>query len=374
MLRGIMERVKSHPEEAMMSADDDDSHSLMLKKHIMNMKFSNCLPLHILVTIHFNVSIEVFQSVIQAFPAAVSLRRGPGEQTPLGILWDKHRQQKIPFADQKSHTGKLSRLLLKRMITPSADAIAIACSLPVDLVRKHVMPYLGDPLTMPEVKGFTLLHKMVASSENMVPSDVISNLLDVVPAMASCGAICEEYLGYLPLHSACSGKGNRPRLNIIRKLIDIYPEALTTKAWVKNITPLHNACKAVQSVEIIETLIEAGSGALLMGDYGNRTPIFWALSFRRDYAMLLALSCPEALSIPSDSDYLNLPLHVVCSRHNNPVIGRNYACTDMILFIYHQFPDAVTIHNAQGFTPREIVERGNHPEKMRILRVFDNAE
>uniref|UniRef100_A0A7S2LDI9 Uncharacterized protein n=1 Tax=Leptocylindrus danicus TaxID=163516 RepID=A0A7S2LDI9_9STRA len=86
MLRGIMERVKSHPEEAMMSADDDDSLSLLAEKHIMNAKFSNCLPLHILVTILFDVTVKVFQSVIQAFPAAVSLRRGPGRQTPLGIL------------------------------------------------------------------------------------------------------------------------------------------------------------------------------------------------------------------------------------------------------------------------------------------------
>ena len=92
--------------------------------------------------------------------------------------------------------------------------------------------------------------------------------------------------------------------------------------------------------------------------------------------MLLASSCPEALSIPSVSSHSNLPLHVVCSEHN-PICGRKYepyACADMILFIYYQFPDAVAISNAQGFTPREIVERENHPEKMRILRIFDNAE
>ena len=88
---------------------------------------------------------------------------------------------------------------------------------------------------------------------------------------------------------------------------------------------------------------------------------------------MLIEASPEALSIASDSDYSNLPLHVVCSRQN-PIFGRNYACADMILFIYYQFPDAIAIHNAQGFTPREIVERENHPEKMKILRVFDTEE
>ena len=104
--------------------------------------------------------IQIFNDLIQAFPAAVSsqwLKESELIITPLGLLLETHGE-----IDPESHVGKVARLLMERMITPSSDAITNAIKfLFAAIVAGHVKTFLGDPLSELDLHGHTILSHLL---------------------------------------------------------------------------------------------------------------------------------------------------------------------------------------------------------------------
>mmetsp|Transcript_21842 Transcript_21842/g.32711 ORF Transcript_21842/g.32711 Transcript_21842/m.32711 type:complete len:492 (-) Transcript_21842:46-1521(-) len=387
----IRERVRSHPEEVRAKTE----------KH----RFDKFL-LHVAVRYPRNFPIDLFDELIRAFPAAVSTHINEGI-SPLGLLVGKHDE-----ICPESNSGKMARLLLERMITPPSSEIANAMNiLPCDIVKRHVLPYLGDPVAQLDSFGSNLLARLLGRrrKHNFMADDMIHRILDAVPISANPAPPMPGQgppKGLLPLHMACVYECP---VDIIQKLIEAYPGALHAESiigrtalhicaegdhsMIRHViqsdptvlsiqdeagkTPLHIIC-AKGEPSVIRHAIQSNPGALSIQDEAGRTPlncafanVFGGRPCKIDAACIRLISQlnPQSLAIP-DLLIGDLPLHTACVRSH---FGHYDLSVDGFAALVDGYRDAITTINLNGTTPREYIEPGWHPQTEQILQIFDSV-
>ena len=201
--------------------------------------------------------------------------------------------------------------------------------------------YDAEPncLTLQDNLGWTALHHLCSLSTDC--DDLIMYLLEVNPNLAKI----KTKKGDTALHVAAD---TNPSALVAQKLVELYPDAITARNDY-GYTPLHVACKAVESTApFIRILLEADSDVLTMRTNSEEMPIH--LICRQNQVS------PEVLGvflekIPSDND-VDLrrsghnPLHEAC-LYRLPL--------ELIELICEQKPSWATAKNLQGQTPLHLV-------------------
>eukprot|EP00541_Cyclophora_tenuis_P013798 CAMPEP_0116565438 /NCGR_PEP_ID=MMETSP0397-20121206/13899_1 /TAXON_ID=216820 /ORGANISM="Cyclophora tenuis, Strain ECT3854" /LENGTH=679 /DNA_ID=CAMNT_0004092213 /DNA_START=44 /DNA_END=2083 /DNA_ORIENTATION=- len=153
----------------------------------------------------------------------------------------------------------------------------------------------------------------------------------------------------LPLHHALL---NKAPLDVIRSLVVQNPNALV-RCDSFGMTPLHVACQAGLSLEIVELLVSSSSTTTT-----TTTPTTRSNTVEED---------EESVPVQRSAEWLDscgrTPLHLACASH---ALRMN-----VIQYLLQQAPDAATCVDAKGFLPADYV--GPHPHQKRILRDLDRG-
>eukprot|EP00814_Leptocylindrus_danicus_P019924 CAMPEP_0116046248 /NCGR_PEP_ID=MMETSP0321-20121206/28154_1 /TAXON_ID=163516 /ORGANISM="Leptocylindrus danicus var. danicus, Strain B650" /LENGTH=337 /DNA_ID=CAMNT_0003527843 /DNA_START=104 /DNA_END=1117 /DNA_ORIENTATION=- len=214
-----------------------------------------------------------------------------------------------------------------------------------------------DP-TYLKVKGFTPLHfacyhgdkiskQVIQKLIEMNPGALTTNTSELgTPLLIACG-ICDYVVApfevvelilnsareavsmtlrnsILPLHMAVFSGAST---NILRLLLDAFPESLSKSCLATNSLPLHLACMRNSSLATIQLLVERYPVALATGDVED-----------------------------------SVPLHHACFCKTLPI--------DTVEYLVHQYPEAKLAANRGTLLPVQMVPL-DHPHRNEILQLLE---
>ena len=110
--------------------------------------------------------------------------------------------------------------LLERCVGTTSIYSANSIGLSTDLLRREVVPFVGNPIRMRGGigwnRGSTALHLAMTADKH---GEIVRLLLDAEPMVA---AVKSTWNHFTPLHMACS---SRTSVSVVRLLISKYPQA-----------------------------------------------------------------------------------------------------------------------------------------------------
>jgi hypothetical protein len=150
----------------------------------------------------------------------------------------------------------------------------------------------------------------------------------------------------LPLHVVCSafstGGGS---LEIIKFLVELYPESVKMHHTYQGDLPLHFACRGKAPVEVIQYLLKQWPESLKIRDgKDDHTPLQVACCCGASFDVVRYLfeRWPESIHIGRSIPSYDLPLHCACK--NGSPLG-------VIPFLVNQWPMAVHCAGSDGLLP-----------------------
>lgn len=355
--KAIMNRLITNPEDARHNLTGGDASK---KEKMTILQYLMCRYEEDFEDMPLGVAIEL----MKAYPGAVSVQQPSNGATPLhaalgGVLW----------SETHSVGGTVVRKLMQRMITPSASIIMEATGLPYDVVKRHVVPFLGDPLTFEDGEGCTLIHALLV--QDKLPIDMIKTMIVAVPKVTSHvfrgDAMELGFSNFTPLHLACvRGVHIESSYEVIKLLVQTFPEALEMKDS-KGLTPLHRCCYSKNaSVDVIDLLSSKYPDALSLRDDDFCTPLMSGVlaGASMEVIQYLARACPESLHMRESHG--RLPLHAACAS-----TASSYS---VFRHIVESFPDGVTSPDAMGCLPLHYACVKSRPIEMIVSLVRYNAD
>jgi len=197
--------------------------------------------------------------------------------------------------------------------------------------------------------GRTPLHVLLYRGNP--PLCIVETLIEYAPEVLKI----ENKCGGLPIHRGCC---NGSSLDIIRAMVNGYPESVTMAAYAGSFTqnstkngflPLHLACYNKVSLEILNFLIKCYPKGIEQKDKKGKTPLF--ILKETKYAMQKDASG-------------KLPLHHACKN--------NYSA-DLISLLIQAYPKSINVKDRRGRKPgyyypsanctkdiMELLQGGNH--------------
>lgn len=176
-------------------------------------------------------------------------------------------------------------------------------------------------------QGRTPLHVILYRGNP--PLGIIETLIEYAPEVLKI----ENKCGGLPIHRACC---NGSSLDIIRAMVNGYPESVTMAAYGESSTPkntkngflpLHLACYNEASLEILNFLIECHPKGIEEKDKKEKTPLL--ILKETKYAM------------QKDANG-KLPLHLAC---------KNVYSANLIHLLIQAYPKSINVKDKRGRKP-----------------------
>uniref|UniRef100_A0A7S2A3H2 Ankyrin repeat protein n=1 Tax=Ditylum brightwellii TaxID=49249 RepID=A0A7S2A3H2_9STRA len=150
----------------------------------------------------------------------------------------------------------------------SSLPLHIACynNRPMDVILELFTAF-PDAIFAKDKSGATPIHYFCSRHSFVIPSISREEYIFVQNAQA---ARVKDLYGLLPLHVACSN--NKP-IEVIRSLVDVYPEAVMTQDDSGD-TPLHSICRQSSfNHDTARLLIDMGDSVVFIKDSKGRTPL-----------------------------------------------------------------------------------------------------
>ena len=200
----------------------------------------------------------------------------------------------------------------------------------------------------------------LACHNQYCPSSIVSLLIEKhqhalkhfahVGNLFSCGDY-DHFIKGLPLHYYVARESN-VYIDMIRMLVDAYPQSLFDTDDDVRFTPLHamlnNPNANVNNLEIIKYLLEVEPSLIREVDDFGRPPFLVACCNKDisvDTIQFLYNTYPEAIRIPEVNGYL--PIHEVC---HNRELGE-VASMDILRFMLNIDPTLVREMGDEGCLP-----------------------
>lgn len=133
-------------------------------------------------------------------------------------------------------------------------------------------------------------------------------------------------LRYLPLHYACIVKAP---IDVMRALLEVYPEAASVECQEYDMLPLHLACQHGTNPSVIQALLESNRGAASVSDA-----------------------------------YDLLPLHLACTQGASDIA---------IEALVEAYPQAVQAVDRNGHTPKVYAETVVHPHSKKVIQLLKHS-
>jgi hypothetical protein len=166
----------------------------------------------------------------------------------------------------------------------------------------------------------------------------------------------------LPIHEVCANP--EAPFELVKALVDSYPESLTMKESAYERLPLHIACRKHAKTEVVGLILERYLDGSLVPDTLGRIPLHYALSNGAEdeiVDLLLSRSPNSARGFDRRGWY---PLHVACS------VGASAKVVEKILQCY---PEACLIQTHKGTSVERCMDShqaANKPEIYELLRYY----
>jgi ankyrin repeat protein len=264
------------------------------------------LPLHL--ACENNLSIDNIKYLIENYPDGIKEKKMNGS-LPLHLacestnsldvikllisfypssIYERNIDGKLPFY-YTSCPKRRSFSIKQRLVQPSFDVLKFFLEIDPTLVQEKIESDLP------------LLHW--ACSRN-APLDVLKVILDAYPDAIQ---ICDSQKGYLPLHFACFYKSS---LEILQFLIKVYPESIQQTDKLGKL-PLHLSCSNTTSLsnaysntsDSIQFLYSLYKDGAFVTDIFGKVPA----QYLREYTSLsLSSSSSSSLSSSSSSSLLDI--------------------------------------------------------------------
>ena len=169
----------------------------------------------------------------------------------------------------------------------------------------------------------------------------------------------KEVSDVLPLHHVCS-RDDAP-LQLIQRLVLMYPKSIDKKESSLRRTCLHIALLKCLPDEIISFLIEANPDATKMQDRLGRVPLHYAFSNLRSSDILTALIhiFPQCVRAPDKKSGWT-PLHIAVTTNVHP---------DVIRLMINVCPESVLMRMNSGSTVVELAEESEFQNKTEIIDI-----
>ena len=225
-----------------------------------------------------------------------------------------------------------------------------------EIIERHVLTHHDHRVN--DYKFFVLACKNERVTEGM-----IRYLLEYFPAAASAtyndgwatrNRQCSGHLGYLPLHSVCGKKS--VTLNIVQLLIEAAPDSVRQQEKF-GLMPVHKICDnrdvdETTAIEILKLLIEKYPEAVQhIGGIGNYLPIHLAsIQHSPEFCRVLIEAYPGSERMAGGC-FSQLPLHLACA--NNTVATVEY--------LYQLYPDAINHASRDRAYLIDAAMQGNNP-------------
>ena len=166
----------------------------------------------------------------------------------------------------------------------------------------------------------------------------------------------------LPLH-ACLARPN-PCLDLLEKIVAIYPGALTVREGRHGRGPLHLAClKRLASVPVARYICKIQPECLLQQDDQGNTPLHYACQYAPETVCRVLLQAgPRACQIPNHRGLL--PIHLLCSWDNQQSLQ---FFRDML----HSYPACVTVADRNERLPLHSACDSQEPRQDVIALLVD---
>ena len=234
-LHQILSKVEAYPFELVKLVVD-------LFPDAVKMKVANqeCFPLH-LACLSANVDVETVRLLIEHFPEALQ-SPGPSKRLPLHLA---------------CATDGIQPSVVQTLLSAYPEAVSKRDK--TDSLPLHLACFLGSRL------------------------DVVKLLLESYPGAAST----TRNKGKLPLHICCESP--RASIEVVRELVQAYPEGIQARSDTSSSIPLHVACRSRAPVSVIEFLIKEYPKSLSIEDSEGNTALEIAMkdgSSRRTVALL----------------------------------------------------------------------------------------
>ena len=172
----------------------------------------------------------------------------------------------------------------------------------------------------------------------------------------------EHESSMLPLHVACARR--HTPLNVVRAIVETYPEALSTKETAFKRLPLHVACQFGEGPDVINYLVRENRSSVLEPDSLGRLPIHYACSNGSAPAVIkILLEANPASALYADYNGW-LPIHVALN------FG---ASTTAIKELIDACPASVAVRTTKGSTTVSLAHKLSTKNKEEVLRLLTDA-
>lgn len=302
------------------------------------------LPLH--YAARCTESIEMIQYLLQANPSGTKVK-GESDLVPLQCaIYNQHPPSQFE--------------IVKKLLKADVEA------------AKTINP-----------DGDTALHLAVELECNI---NVLRLLIQAYPEAATIA----NDVGMLPLHTACFRKRN-DLVQIVEELLAVYPDAVHTENG-ESLLPAHIAAQH-SNVEVLKLLLDAyPEAACIVASDGSGTPLHRAIEGRNEAAVTyLCSTYPACIKIPDAQGYLplhvatgtdnirilscvhsfypqaitcfsgdgKLPLHFFAVEEYDENVSENDGAADILRFLIKKYPESVDIPDANGNTPFSLCRTEN---------------
>jgi ankyrin repeat protein len=284
------------------------------------------LPLHAALGRRPGKSPSVIEFLIKRYPKALTIENKNG-QLPLHLACARETPVQVIQCMVKQYNASIVARDIKGKLP-----IEIACrrQAPADIMESIVADAWGDdwpPLHFACIHHASLdaihyLRTMLIQQQTMRLRGVRKNGDNIVNDEDDWGEPAAQAAGrdrLLPLHCACRA-GNATNVSVIDFLYNHYPHGIKSRDNAKGELPLHCACRSKAGLDIITSLVQKNSDALLVPDAMGYLPLH--LSILHDAApetiFFLMSEHPDALLLYNNNN------HNHRYRSPNATIDENY--------------------------------------------------
>ena len=257
--------------------------------------------LHLALDLSAETPLEVLEAILRAYPAALFVQNKRSRCTPI-------------MTALRRSSIRVFELLMARCGRPCAKLLHSVTDLPIEVVTRNVLPFVGSPLLLQNFCMETPLQRVLTFDRHGVECEgstleKMKHLLTTEPL-----ALIEPRYGrgLTPLHYVLL---YRSRYDTFRMIFEACPEAAL--ATDKDLgTPLHLACSTkAPSLKKIELLVNAFPDALKMQDKLGLTPLFVGMKARAHTRVIrfLVEACPAAVTICDNEG--NSPLNMLKKQY-----------------------------------------------------------
>ncbi len=317
-------------------------------------------PLHVACD-NKNVTLDIIQFLIEAAPDTARSVNNNGSM-PLHCLCDNEE------VNEKAAIEILKLLIdeypaaLRHADKDGDLPIHMACTTKTPEFCRVLIDAAPDSIQSVNNEGGMPIHCLCDCTKvnEGTASQVLKLLIEIYPEALRCAD--EEY-GDLPIHIACVC--NSPEFCQI--LIDAAPDSVSS-VNNKGATPLHSLCDYTEvdkwnAMQILKILIEKYPEAVRRADSDGDLPIHVAcLSKSLEFCQVLIDAYPDSVrSVNNDG---GMPLHILCNNEevNEEIVIRN------LKMLIEKYPKAVQHAYNSGDLPIHLAAQcGRSPEFCRVL-------